>query len=54
MAKDAILDAGNERIPRRPLPYFDEQDDDVGLIGGTGRQDLMVGSWHMGVGTYNH
>jgi len=34
MAKDAILDGGNERIPRRPLPYFDEQDDDVGLIGG--------------------
>ena len=23
-----------ERIPRRPLPYFDEQDDDVGLIAG--------------------
>ena len=34
MAKDAILDGGNARIPRRPLPYFDEQDDDVGLIGG--------------------
>ena len=34
MAKDAILDGGNERIPRRPLPYLDEQDDDVGLIGG--------------------
>ena len=34
MAKDAILDDGKERIPRRPLPYFDEQDDDVGLIGG--------------------
>ena len=34
MAKDAILDEGTERIPRRPLPYFDEQDDNVGLIGG--------------------
>ena len=34
MAKDAILDEGTERIPRRPLPYFDEQDDDVGLIAG--------------------
>ena len=34
MAKDAILDVGNERIPRRPLPYFDEQGDDVGLIAG--------------------
>ena len=39
MAKDAILDSdfnldNLERIPRRDLPYFDEQDDDVGLIGG--------------------
>ena len=39
MAKDAILDSdfnldNLERIPRRELPYFDEQDDDVGLIGG--------------------
>ncbi len=39
MAKDAILDPefnldNLERIPRRELPYFDEQDDDVGLIGG--------------------
>ena len=34
MAKDAILDDGGERIPRRPLPYFDEQGDDVGLIAG--------------------
>ena len=39
MAKDAILDSefnldNLERIPRRPLPYFDEQDDDVGLIAG--------------------
>ena len=34
MAKDAILDDWKERIPRRPLPYFDEKDDDVGLIGG--------------------
>ncbi len=38
MAKDAILDSdfnldNLERIPRRELPYFDEQDDDVGLIG---------------------
>ena len=39
MAKDAILDSDSnldnlERIPRRELPYFDEQDDDVGLLGG--------------------
>lgn len=39
MAKDAILDSdfnldNLERIPRRDLPYFDEQDDDVGLISG--------------------
>ena len=40
MAKDAILDSGDfnldnlERIPRRELPYFDEQPEDVGLIGG--------------------
>ena len=34
MAKDAILDEGDERIPRRPLPYFDEQGDDVGLSAG--------------------
>ena len=39
MGKDAILDSdfnldNLERIPLRELPYFDEQDDDVGLIGG--------------------
>ena len=40
MAKDAILDSGDfnlenlERIPRRELPHFDEQPEDVGLIGG--------------------
>ena len=39
MAKDAILDSDSnldkvERIPRRDLPYFDEQEDDVGLISG--------------------
>lgn len=34
MAKDAILDEGSARIPKRPLPYFDEQSDDVGLAGG--------------------
>ena len=39
MAEDAIVDSdinpdNLERIPRRELPYFDEQDDDVGLISG--------------------
>ena len=39
MGEDAILDSdivpdNLERIPRRELPYFDEQDDDVGLISG--------------------
>ena len=40
MAKDAILDSGDfnlenlERIPRRELPHFDEQPEDVGLISG--------------------
>lgn len=34
MAEDAILDAGVERIPRRPAPYFDEQDETVGLVPG--------------------
>jgi hypothetical protein len=34
MVEDAILDADKERIPRRDLPYFDEQPDDVGVIEG--------------------
>jgi hypothetical protein len=40
MAKDAVSESGDfnhdnlERIPRRELPYFDEQDEDVGLISG--------------------
>ena len=33
MAKDSHLDSV-ERIPRRPLPEFDEQPDDVGLLEG--------------------
>lgn len=42
MAKDAILDPGLnldnlERIPRRDPPYYDEQDEDVGLITGMTR-----------------
>jgi len=32
MAKDATLKPDG-RIPRRPLPYFDEQPDDVGMFG---------------------
>jgi hypothetical protein len=39
MAKDAVLDSdfnldNLDRIPRRELPFYDEQDDDVGLIAG--------------------
>ena len=39
MAKDAELDSdfnlsNLERIPRRELPFYDEQDEDVGLISG--------------------
>ena len=39
MAKDAKLESdfnlsNLERIPRRDLPFYDEQDEDVGLIGG--------------------
>jgi hypothetical protein len=39
MAKDAELEsdfnlANLERIPRRELPFYDEQDEDVGLISG--------------------
>ena len=34
MAEDAILDADTDRIPRRALPPYDEQPDDVGVIEG--------------------
>lgn len=33
MASDASADASG-RIPRRPLPKFDEQPDDVGMLEG--------------------
>jgi len=34
-SKSSGNDSDNaERIPRRDLPYFDEQSEDVGLIGG--------------------
>ena len=34
-SKGSGNDSGNvERIPRRDLPYFDEQSEDVGLISG--------------------
>jgi len=33
MAKDTLLNS-EERIPRRPLPEFDEQPDDVGMLKG--------------------
>ena len=33
MAKDTLIDSA-ERIPRRPLPEFDEQPDDVGMLEG--------------------
>ena len=33
MASDATVDAAG-RIPRRPLPEFDEQPDDVGMLEG--------------------